>query len=139
MRFEQTQIAVTTSGQGLYDITPKLIDFRNQTGIRTGQLTAYCRHTSASLLVQENADPDVTRDLLAFFHRLVPDGDPLFVHTLEGPDDMPSHVKAALTQTSITIPIVDAALALGTWQGLYVFEHRSSPHMRNVVLSVVGD
>lgn len=138
MRQAQKEITVATSGQGLYEISDAVRAFAASTSIETGQLTAYCRHTSASLLIQENADPDVQRDLVAFFRRLVPDGDPLFVHTIEGPDDMPAHVKSALTQTSITIPIVRSVLALGTWQGLYLFEHRRSPHARKVVLHVVG-
>ncbi len=138
MRQEQQELTVTTSGHGLYEITEKVRAFTKAQRIVTGQLTAYCRHTSASLVIQENADPDVQRDLLVFFQRLVPDGDPLFVHTMEGPDDMPAHVKSALTQTSITIPIVDSKLALGTWQGLYLFEHRKMPHVRKIVLHVVG-
>ncbi len=139
MRQEQKEVSVVTSGQGLYEISDAARAFTAETGIATGQLTAYCRHTSASLVIQENADPDVQRDLLAFFKRLVPDGDPLFVHTMEGPDDMPAHVKSALTQTSITMPIVRSALALGTWQGLYLFEHRSSPHARKIVLHALGE
>lgn len=138
MRQAQREITVATSGQGLYEISAAVRAFTEETGIATGQLTVYCRHTSASLLIQENADPDVQRDLLAFFRRLVPDGDPLFVHTIEGPDDMPAHVKSALTQTSITIPIVRSLLALGTWQGLYLFEHRRNAHQRKIVLHVVG-
>ena len=139
MRQEQKEVSVTTSGQGLYEISDAARAFAANTGIATGQLTAYCRHTSASLVIQENADPDVQRDLLAFFKRLVPDGDPLFVHTMEGPDDMPAHVKSALTQTSITMPIMRSALALGTWQGLYLFEHRSNPHARKIVLHAIGE
>lgn len=139
MRQEQKEVSVTTSGQGLYEISDAARAFAADTGIATGQLTAYCRHTSASLVIQENADPDVQRDLLAFFKRLVPDGDPLFVHTMEGPDDMPAHVKSALTQTSITMPIMRSALALGTWQGLYLFEHRSNPHARKIVLHAIGE
>lgn len=106
--------------------------------VGTGLLTIFCRHTSASLLVQENADPDVQRDLIAFFRRLVPAGDPLFIHRSEGPDDMPAHVKSALTQTSLSIPIVSGRLALGTWQGIYLFEHRDSPHRRELVLHAAG-
>jgi secondary thiamine-phosphate synthase enzyme len=138
MQQAQTEIVVTTEGQGLYEISEPVRRFAKETGVRTGQLTAYCRHTSASLVIQENADPDVQRDLIAFFRRLVPDGDPLFVHTLEGDDDMPAHVKSALTQTSLTIPIVEEKLALGTWQGLYLFEHRVQPHVRKIVLHVIG-
>ncbi len=138
MRQAQKEIEVATSGQGLYEISAHARRFTEASGITTGQLTIFCRHTSASLVIQENADPDVQRDLLAFFRRLVPDGDPLFVHTVEGPDDMPAHVKSALTQTSITIPILQSALALGTWQGVYLFEHRREPHARKIVLHVVG-
>jgi secondary thiamine-phosphate synthase enzyme len=139
MRQRQTEIIVPTAGEGLYEISKAAHAFTAEAGLATGLLTAYCRHTSASLVIQENADPDVQRDLLAFFKRLVPDGDPLFVHTLEGPDDMPAHIKCALTQTSITIPIVRSSLALGTWHGLYLFEHRRHPHDRKVVLHAVGD
>lgn len=138
MRQSQKEITVTTEGQGLYEISEAVRRFAKEAGVRTGQITAYCRHTSASLVIQENADPDVRRDLVAFFKRLVPDGDPLFVHTMEGDDDMPAHVKSALTQTSLTIPIVEEKLALGTWQGLYLFEHRNQPHARKIVLHVIG-
>lgn len=138
MRQMQKEVSVATRGAGLYEMTDALRAFQTESGITTGQITAYCRHTSASLVVQENADRDVQRDLMAFFERLVPDGDPLFIHTMEGPDDMPAHVKSALTQTSITIPVVDGALALGTWQGLYVFEHRRAPHQRRIILHAIG-
>ncbi len=135
----QKEITVSTAGQGLYEITRDVRAFADASGIAIGQLTAYCRHTSASLTIQENADPDVQRDLLAFFRRLVPEGDPLYVHTIEGPDDMPAHVKSALTQTSITIPIARGQLVLGTWQGLFLFEHRVAPHARKVVLHAFGE
>ena len=138
MHQDQTEISFSTKGQGLYEITRETQAFVAASGIEVGQLTAFCRHTSASLVIQENADPDVQRDLLAFFRRLVPEGDPLFVHTLEGPDDMPAHVKSALTQTSITIPISNGRLALGTWQGLYLFEHRRARHQRKIVLHIIG-
>lgn len=108
-------------------------------GFDKGLATLFVRHTSCSLLIQENADPDVQRDLLAFFRRLVPEGDPLFTHTAEGPDDMPAHVKAALTQSSLSIPIADGKMLLGTWQGLYLFEHRRWPHSRSIILHLVGD
>lgn len=139
MRQVQTEITVSTGGQGLYEITREARAFADASGIALGQLTAFCRHTSASLVIQENADPDVQRDLLAFFRRLVPEGDALYMHTLEGPDDMPAHVKSALTQTSIAIPIASGRLVLGTWQGLYLFEHRVAPHARKVVLHVIGE
>jgi secondary thiamine-phosphate synthase enzyme len=139
MKQAQHSVAISTRGQGLTEFTQEAQRFVREVGIATGVLTLFVRHTSASLLIQENADPDVQRDLLAFFKRLVPDGDPLFVHTCEGPDDMPAHVKAALTQTSLAIPVRDGALALGTWQGLYLFEHRSAPHKREIVLHLVGE
>lgn len=138
MRQAQKEMTVATTGPGLYEITRDVAAVLAPLGIETGLLTAFCRHTSASLVIQENADPDVQRDLVAFFARLVPNGDPLFVHTMEGPDDMPAHVKSALTQTSLSIPIANGALVLGTWQGLYLFEHRRAPHKRKIVLHVVG-
>jgi secondary thiamine-phosphate synthase enzyme len=139
MKQLQAEITVPTRGAGLVEITREAKRFVASAGITTGLLTVYCRHTSASLLIQENADPDVLRDLGAFFRRLVPDGDPLFIHTVEGPDDMPAHVKTALTQTSIGIPIVGGELALGTWQGVFLFEHRTRPHDRRIVLHALGE
>lgn len=138
MQQRQTEITIATRGQGLTEVTREVASFVSKSGIRTGLLTVFVRHTSASLLIQENADPDVQRDLVAFFKRLVPDGDPLFIHTSEGPDDMPAHVKAALTQTSISIPVSNGRLVLGTWQGIYLFEHRTAPHSRSLVLHVLG-
>ncbi len=139
MRQHQIEISIATRGAGLVEFTDEAREAVAESGIEAGLLTVFCRHTSASILIQENADPDVQRDLEAFFRRLVPDGDPLFVHTVEGPDDMPAHVKAALTQTSIAIPIAGGRLALGTWQGLYLFEHRQAPHERRIVLHLIGD
>jgi len=107
--------------------------------VQTGLVTLHLRHTSASLLIQENADPDVRRDLEAFFRRLVPDGDPLFVHTLEGDDDMPAHVRTALTTVNLSIPIANGRPALGTWQGIYLWEHRTHPHPREIVVHVIGE
>lgn len=134
----QTILTVATYGQGLYEITDEAAGFVRAAGLETGLLTAFVRHTSASLLVQENADPDVRRDLDAFFRRLVPPADDpvmgYLVHRLEGPDDMPAHIKSALTQPSISIPVRDGELLLGTWQGLYLFEHRDRPHRREIVL-----
>ncbi|MBB4185392.1 secondary thiamine-phosphate synthase enzyme YjbQ [Sinorhizobium terangae] len=134
----QTVITIATRGQGLYEFTDAATDFVRQSGIAEGLLTVFVRHTSASLLIQENADPDVKRDLTEFFGRLVPpSSDPTMrwiVHTQEGPDDMPAHIKAALTQVSLGIPISDARMMLGTWQGLYLFEHRDRPHRREIVL-----
>jgi secondary thiamine-phosphate synthase enzyme len=128
-----------TSGQSLTEITRDVAAIVAATRISFGLATAFVRHTSCSLLIQENADPDVQRDLLAFFKRLVPDGDPLFIHTAEGPDDMPAHVKAALTQTSLSVPIAEGRLLLGTWQGIYLFEHRRAPHRREIVIHISGE
>jgi secondary thiamine-phosphate synthase enzyme len=139
MKQLQAEVTVPTRGAGLVEITGEARRFVASAGLTTGLLTVYCRHTSASLLIQENADPDVLRDLEAFFRRLVPDGDSLFIHTVEGPDDMPAHVKTALTQTSIGIPIMGGELALGTWQGVFLFEHRGRPHDRRIVLHAIGE
>lgn len=134
----QRMISISTRGQGLYEFTDQADAFVRDSAVEQGLLTVFVRHTSCSLTIQENADPDVKRDLLAFFQRLVPPStDPSMrwiVHRQEGPDDMPAHIKAALTQVSIGIPVVEGALALGTWQGIYLFEHRDSPHRRQVVL-----
>ena len=129
---------LTTRGPGLYEFTRDFNAFVAESGIRTGLVTAYCRHTSASLLIQENADPDVRTDLNEFFRRVVPEGMDWIVHRTEGPDDMPAHIKAALTQTSIGVPVVGGEAALGTWQGIYLFEHRARPHRRQVVLHIIG-
>jgi len=136
----QTTITIQTSGQGLYEFTDEAANFVRKIGADTGLLTVFVRHTSASLLVQENADPDVRIDIEAFFARLVPPAnDPTMsylTHRIEGSDDMPAHIKAALTQTSLSIPIAGGRMVLGTWQGLYLFEHRGHPHRREVVLHV---
>ena len=132
-------VSVSTRGQGLYEITHALRTFVSQSGIGLGLVTAYVRHTSCSLLIQENADPDVQTDLMGFFRRLVPEGMAWLTHTTEGPDDMPAHIKAALTQTSIGIPVSDGRPVLGTWQGLYLFEHRSQPHRREIVFHIIGE
>jgi len=139
MRQTQTVIEIATRGQGLYEITGQFNQFVSRSGIREGLATVFCRHTSCSLLIQENADPDVQVDLKGFFRRLVPENMPWITHTLEGPDDMPAHIKAALTQTSIGIPVNGGAPVLGTWQGLYLFEHRSAPHRRQVVVHMIGE
>jgi secondary thiamine-phosphate synthase enzyme len=139
MRQHQETLVIKTRGQGLTEFTRDVALIAGKPGIETGLVHVFCRHTSASLLIQENADPDVQVDLLAFFKRLVPDGDPLFIHRAEGPDDMPAHVKTALTQTTLTIPIADGRMMLGTWQGIYLFEHRTHPHTRQVVVHVVGE
>ena len=125
--------------RGLVEVTGELRRVVREAGIRAGLCTVFLRHTSASLVIQENADPAVRRDLEAFLSRLVPDGDPLHTHTAEGPDDMPSHVKAALTRTSEQVPIVDGDLALGTWQGVFVWEHRRASHERQLVVHVIGE
>jgi secondary thiamine-phosphate synthase enzyme len=139
MRQLQRTLKLETRGVSLIEFTNETTDVVRESGIATGLAHVYCRHTSASLLIQENADPDVQRDLIAFFKRLVPDGDPLFVHRAEGPDDMPAHIKSALTQTSLTIPVADGRLMLGTWQGIYLFEHRHQPHTREVIVHITGD
>jgi secondary thiamine-phosphate synthase enzyme len=139
MRQLQETIEIATRGAGLYEFTPALRRMISASGIGTGLVTAYCRHTSASLLIQENADPDVQTDLHGFFRRLVPEGMEWLVHVAEGPDDMPAHIKAALTQTSVSIPVSSGTPALGDWQGIYLFEHRVRPHRRQVVLHLIGD
>lgn len=139
IRSASTTLEIRTRGRGLYLFTAEVLEWLRKTGVESGLLTLFIQHTSASLLIQENADPDVQADLERFFARLVQDGDPLYVHDAEGPDDMPSHVRAALTQTSLSIPVIDGNPALGTWQGLYVYEHRTAPHLRRVVLSYLGN
>jgi secondary thiamine-phosphate synthase enzyme len=138
----QTIISLSTRGAGLYEFTGEAQAFVRKAGVEEGLLTVFVRHTSCSLLIQENADPDVKRDLDQFFKRLVPpSSDPSMgwiIHTAEGPDDMPAHIKAALTQVSIGIPVGQGGLMLGTWQGLYRFEHRDRPHHREVVLHLGG-
>lgn len=134
----QKRLTLSTSGQGLYEITDAVSAFVRDSSVEEGLLTVFVRHTSASLIIQENADPDVRRDLDAFFRRLVPAADDpamgYLVHRQEGPDDMPAHIKSALTQTSLGIPVGGGRMMLGTWQGLYLFEHRDRPHQREVVL-----
>jgi secondary thiamine-phosphate synthase enzyme len=132
-------VTVATRGKGLYAFTPDVHAWVAASGIRQGLLTLYIPHTSASLLIQENYDPDVQSDLERFLSRLVPEGDPIYAHTLEGPDDMPAHVRAALTQTHLAIPVTDERLRLGTWQGIYVFEHRRAAQMRKVLLHLIGE
>lgn len=139
MAHEQTVLSLKTRGAGTYEITRQVQDFVRDTGTTTGLLTVFCQHTSCSLLIQENADPDVRTDLDGFFNQLVPEGMDWIVHTLEGADDMPAHIKSALTQTSIGIPIANGAMVLGTWQGIYVFEHRRAAHSRQIVLHMMGD
>ncbi|MGO8836409.1 MAG: secondary thiamine-phosphate synthase enzyme YjbQ [Limisphaerales bacterium] len=133
------ELTIPTRGRGLWEITREVADWIARNGFRDGLLTLHLQHTSASLLIQENADPDVRRDLEAFFQRLAPDGDPLFVHTLEGDDDMPAHIRTALTTVNLGIPVRGGRPALGTWQGIYLWEHRRSGHARRVVLHFVGE
>jgi secondary thiamine-phosphate synthase enzyme len=139
LRQVQKEFRIPTRGRGLYEITDAIEEWLSGAGVKTGLLTLHLRHTSASLLIQENADPDVRRDLEAFFSRLIRDGDPLFVHTAEGYDDMPAHVRTALTAVNLSIPVTGARMALGTWQGIYVWEHRKSPHSRVVVAHLMGE
>jgi secondary thiamine-phosphate synthase enzyme len=136
--FVTTTLEIATRGRGLVEITDGVRRWLASTGCRDGLLTLFIRHTSASLLIQENADPDVQSDLERFFARLVPDGDPLFEHVAEGPDDMPAHVRAALLPTQLSIPLHEGRLALGTWQGVYLYEHRTTGHRRQVVLQLMG-
>jgi len=132
------RLSVSVPGQGLHDFTDQVSAAVREAGIREGLCTVFIRHTSASLIIQENADPSARRDLEAWLNRLVPERDSLYTHTLEGADDMPAHVKAALTNTSMAIPVLDGQLALGTWQGLYLWEHRHAPASREVVVHVAG-
>jgi secondary thiamine-phosphate synthase enzyme len=132
------EIGLATKGRGFYELTSSVQNLVAESKLTTGLATLHLQHTSASLLIQENADPEVRRDFERFFARLVPDGDPLFQHTSEGDDDMPAHVRTALTSVNLTIPIVKSALALGTWQGIYLWEHRTHPHRRTVVVHLLG-
>ena len=138
MRQAHTVLQIQTPGRGFVEITRDVQAWVARCAIGSGLLTIFIRHTSASLLIQENADPEVTRDLERFFARLVPDGDPLFEHRAEGADDMPAHVRAALTQTDLSIPVMDDKPVLGAWQGIYLVEHRLRTHRREVVLHLVG-
>lgn len=133
------EITVSTRGRGLININDEVAIWAHGQGMTTGLLTVFIRHTSASLVIQENADPDVLTDLNAFLNRMVPDGDPLYRHSAEGDDDMPAHIRSALTQTQLSIPLVKGRLVLGTWQDIYLFEHRTAPHRRQVVLHLSGE
>ena len=133
------KISVKTNGRCLYDITPQVVTWAKNSGLKMGLLTLYVQHTSASILINENYDSDVLVDMESFFARLVPDGDRLFIHTSEGPDDMPAHIRSALTQTSMSIPFVEGKVALGTWQGIFLYEHRLAPHSRNVILHLIAE
>ncbi|MGA3284397.1 MAG: secondary thiamine-phosphate synthase enzyme YjbQ [Verrucomicrobiota bacterium] len=133
------ELTVATRGRGFYEFTREVERWVDENKFKDGLLTLHLRHTSASLLIQENADPDVRRDLEAFFQRLAPDGDPLFIHTTEGDDDMPTHVRTALTAVNLSIPVRGGRPVLGTWQGIYLWEHRTRPHSRRVALHFVGE
>jgi secondary thiamine-phosphate synthase enzyme len=139
MRQVLHEFQVRTRGRGLYEFTSDVVEWVSGSGLKNGLLTLHLQHTSASLLIQENADPDVRRDLDAFFGRLVPDGDPLYVHTAEGDDDMPAHVRTALTAVTLSVPLRNGRLSLGTWQGIYVWEHRRSSHFRRVAAHLIGE
>ena len=137
--FRQQTISVRTRGRATYDITSDVREIVAGSGIGIGICHVFIRHTSASLMLCENADPDVMRDMETFMSRLVPDGDPAFVHTMEGPDDMPAHVRSVLTQSELSIPVSAGSCALGTWQGIYVWEHRNGSHRRQVFVHVLGE
>jgi secondary thiamine-phosphate synthase enzyme len=139
LRQKTHEFTVNTRGRGFLEITEPVVAWVAEGGIKNGLLTLHVRHTSASLLIQENADPEVRRDLERFFSRLVPDGDKLFQHTAEGEDDMPAHVRAALTSVNLSIPIMESRLALGTWQGIYLWEHRRHAHTRKVAAHIIGE
>jgi len=131
-------LKLSVGRQGLYDVTHKVAGVVRDSGVTEGLVTVFIRHTSASVLIQENADPAVQDDLQAWLNRLVPESDPLYTHTQEGPDDMPAHIKSALTAVSLSIPLMDGGLVLGTWQGIYLWEHRHNPGAREIVVNVMG-
>ncbi len=139
LRQAATTLTIATRGRGLVEFTREVASWLAPSGIRTGLLTLFVRHTSASLLIQENADPDVRGDLDRFFARLVPDGDPIYHHRDEGPDDMPGHIRTALTSVQLSIPVADGRMVLGTWQGIYLWEHRTHGHRREVAVHLIGD
>ncbi len=136
---KQEEINIATRGRGTYDLSRQVQQAVRASGVSTGICHVFIRHTSASLMISENADPAVMRDLEAFMSRQVPDGDPMFTHTAEGPDDMPSHVRSVLTQTDLQVPVSDGQCALGTWQGIFLWEHRFAPHQRKVILTISGE
>ncbi|MDX1952323.1 MAG: secondary thiamine-phosphate synthase enzyme YjbQ [Verrucomicrobiota bacterium] len=139
LRQHGSTLQVSTRGRGFYELTDLIDEAIRKSGIREGIITLHVQHTSASLLIQENADPEVRRDLERFFSRLVPDGDQLFRHTAEGEDDMPAHVRAALTAVNLSVPIQGGEMTLGTWQGIYLWEQRTAPHQRKIVLQIIGE
>jgi secondary thiamine-phosphate synthase enzyme len=133
------RLEIRTRGKGLHPFTGEVAEWVASTGAETGLLTVFLQHTSASLVIQENADPDVVLDLADFFERLAPENDPRYRHTTEGPDDMPAHIRAALTQSHLSIPVIGRRMALGIWQGIYLFEHRSGPQRRSVILHLLAE
>ena len=139
MRIAQTRLSIDTAPREVKEITAEVVRWTESQRVSTALLTIYILHTSASLLIQENASPDVLRDLDAFLRRIVPEDTALYRHNDEGPDDMPAHIKSALTQTQLTIPVTDGRLQLGTWQGIFLLEHRASPHRRSLVLTLIGE
>ncbi len=139
LRQECHEISMSTKGRGLYEITDQVATLVSEARMQTGLCTIHIQHTSASLLIQENADPGVRRDLDRFLNRLVPDGDDLYEHTAEGDDDMPAHVRTALTTVNLSVPIARGRLVLGTWQGIYLWEHRTHPHRRRVTVHILGE
>ena len=138
MRLHQDTLEIDSGGRGLVDVSQAVQRVVDASGITTGLCVVYCRHTSCSLVIQENADPSARSDLLAWLERMAPDGDPHYTHTAEGPDDMPSHLRAAMTSTSETVPVSGGRLALGTWQGIYLAELRTRPHRRRLVVHISG-
>ncbi|HEX3887285.1 MAG TPA: secondary thiamine-phosphate synthase enzyme YjbQ [Phenylobacterium sp.] len=139
MRQAVETLRIETHGRGLVEVTDRIVAWVRRQALTTGLLTVFCRHTSASLLIQENAAPEVRRDLEAFFEQLAPEDPGRYAHDDEGPDDMPSHLRAALTQTHLSVPLIGGRLSLGTWQGVYLFEHRSRPHTREIDLHLLGE
>ena len=139
MKQEQFKFSVSTRGRGIYCVSREVCNWVRRQDIQSGLLTLFIPHTSPSLLIQENADPDVLEDLNRFFDRLVPDGDSLFQHQAEGPDDMPAHIRSTLTQTQLSIPVQENKPRLGIWQGIYLFEHRTHPHKREIILHLIGE
>jgi secondary thiamine-phosphate synthase enzyme len=139
MKILSHRLTVSTRGKGLYEITREIAQWTSAQSVKAGLLTVFVQHTSASLLIQENADPDVKTDLNVFFARIAPEDNRLYEHTIEGPDDMPAHIRAALTATQLSIPVDNGRMALGTWQGIYLFEHRTAPHRRSVLLHFMGE
>jgi secondary thiamine-phosphate synthase enzyme len=139
LRQSQHEITIATRGRGFYEFTDQVSALLAQAKLQIGQVTLHVQHTSASLIIQENADPEVRRDFERFFARLVPDGDRIFEHTAEGEDDMSAHIRTALTAVNVTIPFAQGALVLGTWQGLYLWEHRTHPHRRRIIAHFIGE